>query len=101
MVRGLAGALRQRIKRDADRLTASPEDCETQYGGLCDLLEYEDRRLLRELKLTIRDGVRVFEDHQRDTVTAGGDQLMRIMRSVPSILQEFYDHVNTYNQTAI
>lgn len=87
---GLAPALRARIKQDENRLTAADDSVVEQFGWLCDLLEREGRRVIRELKLALREGVKVFETLQQDTIRTGGDQLVTILRGIPPILEGFY-----------
>jgi hypothetical protein len=90
---GLAHVLRTRIKQDADRLTAGNSYIEDRFGTVCDLLEAEDCRVIRELKLAIRKGVIVFEELEQDTIRQGSNQLLAVLQSIPSILEGFYNRL--------
>lgn len=52
-------------------------------------LEAEDRRVLTELKSAVCDGVRVFETHQADTITAGADDLRAAAATLPEVVRGY------------
>jgi sulfite reductase alpha subunit-like flavoprotein/cytochrome b involved in lipid metabolism len=87
---GMARVQRERIKQDEGRLSASDRYFEDEFGAFCDLLEREDRRVVRELKLALREGVKVFEALEQDTIRRGGDSLLAILRGIPAIFEGFY-----------
>jgi sulfite reductase alpha subunit-like flavoprotein len=89
----LAHALRERLKSDERRLSAANEYFEAEFGALCDSLEREDRRLLRELKMALREGVRVFEELEQNTIAQGRERLLRVLHTIPTILEEFYSRL--------
>ncbi len=92
-VNQLGHSLRERITQDNTRFTLNAGEWERQYVSWCDMLELEDRRLLRELKLAIREGVQVFEELQQDTIRAGGQRLLTPLRRIPVLLQNFYQQM--------
>jgi len=59
----------------------------------CQLLEEEDKRFLRELKLALRAGIQVFERFERETLTRGSDALLIVIRQIPGVLGAFYQRV--------
>jgi sulfite reductase alpha subunit-like flavoprotein len=61
----------------------------------CQLLEQEDKRFLRELKLALREGIQVFERFERETLTRGSDALLTVIRQIPGVLSAFYQRVYT------
>lgn len=84
-VRQLSHVLRARLKDNADNADS--------FAWLCDLLEQEDRHILRDLKLSLREGVMVFESLERDTIRLGGTRLLAILQSVPVLLEGFYQRL--------
>jgi hypothetical protein len=92
-VKHLAHSLRENMKEDEKRLTATGGYLENQFGPLCDLLEQEDRRVIRELKLALREGLQVFEALERDTIRRGGGHLISQLQSIPPILDGFYNRL--------
>lgn len=59
--------------------------------GWCEAIvtavEAEDRRVVSALKEALRDGVRVFERHEAETVSAGSGDLLAAAVSLPDILR--------------
>jgi hypothetical protein len=94
LVINLAHALRETIKQDENRLTAANGYVEDQYGTLCDLLEAEDRRVIRNLKLALREGVLVFEALEKETIVYGSNQLLTVLQNIPPILEGFYNRLS-------
>jgi hypothetical protein len=94
----LAHSLRETIKRDENRLTATSGYFENLFGPFCDVLEQEDRRVIRELKLTLREGVQIFEELEQDTIPRGGDRLLALLQTIPSILDSFYGRLYSFRR---
>ncbi len=89
----LAHSLRENMKKDENRLTATSEYFENLFGPFCDVLQQEDRRVIRELKLTLREGVRVFEELEKDTIHRDGDRLLALLQTIPPVLDDFYSRL--------
>lgn len=92
--RKLAAQSRAQLQHDAQRQTATADYFAEQYGPFCDLLETEDRRMIRELKLALREGLLVFEQFEHETVQQGGEQLLGILKTIPTILEGFYGRLS-------
>ncbi len=99
-VTALGQVLRDAIKADADRLDGNADRWEQQYGAFCDALETEDRRLIRDLKLTARAGVIVFESLEQDTIRQGSDQLLAVLREFPTTLERYYRRLHPLTSPA-
>ncbi len=56
----------------------------------CEILEEEAQRFLGDVKITLRDGVRIFEEHERETPQRGAEALIGICKRLPSIMQRFH-----------
>ena len=89
----LAYTLREAIKQDSNRLTAANGYIEDRFGALCDLLEVEDRRVIRDLKLALREGIMVFEGLEQDTINQGSDRLLAVLQRIPLLLTDFYSRL--------
>ncbi|HZB94539.1 MAG TPA: cytochrome b5-like heme/steroid binding domain-containing protein, partial [Herpetosiphonaceae bacterium] len=59
----------------------------------CELLEHEDRRFMRELRLVLRGGLQVFEAYERDTLSSGRSQLLAAVKQMPALLEAYYRRV--------
>ncbi len=89
----LGQLLRDLIQQDAD---LDPDDLgvwEARYGGLCDRLEVQDRHLIRQLKLTARAGVMVFESYEQETIRQGGGRLIEVLQAFPTVMESYYSQV--------
>jgi sulfite reductase (NADPH) flavoprotein alpha-component len=85
--------LRQMIKQDRLRDQESPEVIAEKYGAICERIEQENRRVVRELKLTLREGVMTFEKYEQQTIQRGGDHLISTLQRIPEIVRGFYQHI--------
>lgn len=53
-------------------------------------VEAADRGFLTAMKLTLRDGVKVFERYEADTMKAGAGELVDVLLRVPSVAAAYY-----------
>lgn len=53
-------------------------------------LELEDKRYMAELKSILRQGVLLFEAHERSTLQEAGQQLLDCVRAVPALLADYH-----------
>jgi hypothetical protein len=89
----LSAELAARIRAIAD-LDLDDHDPAVQLAkDYCALLEAEDKRFLREVKMALRAGIRVFEEHERETIRQGGPQLLETAEQMPKILETYYARV--------
>jgi hypothetical protein len=80
--------------RDVANLDLDDHDPAVQLArDYCALLEAEDKRFLREVKTALRAGIRVFEEHERETIRQGGPQLLEVAQQMPKILETYYARV--------
>jgi len=45
------------------------------------------------VKMALRAGIRVFEEHERETIRQGGPQLLEVAQQMPKILEAYYARV--------
>jgi hypothetical protein len=92
-VQRLSNELAARIRDVAD-LDGDDHDPAVQLvKDYCALLEAEDKRFLHEVKMALRAGIQVFEEHERETIRQGGPQLLEVARQMPKILETYYARV--------
>jgi cytochrome b involved in lipid metabolism len=91
--------LQSEAARAADRETAAlvvsvqgDMDAESFAHGVAAvrMLEEADLTFLRELKLALRDGVRIFETYERDTAIHGGVGLLDVCRRLVNLYASFF-----------
>jgi len=76
-----------------ERRLSDFEDAEHRYGPMCRWLAERDQHAIRQLKLTLCEGLEVIETLQAETVSSGGPRLMTILKRFPQVLGEFYDRL--------
>lgn len=59
----------------------------------CKLLEAEDKWLFHQLKLVLREGVRLFERHEQETIRARNNELMNVIKRVPTVIELYFARV--------
>lgn len=89
----LGQRMRDRIKQDTHLDASDASTWDARYGGMCDLLEAEDRHLIRELKLTARAGVLVFETLGQETIREGSGRLIETLQKFPEVMAIYYRDV--------
>lgn len=57
-------------------------------------LEQADKWFLRETKLVLREGIRVFEQLEGQTIATGSQQLLEAVRALPKLLEAYYTHTH-------
>ena len=62
-------------------------------------LEQLDRRLLRDIKMRVREGIMLFEQHQQKTLDAAGRELVDVLRGLPAIVDAY--HADVGAETAL
>jgi sulfite reductase (NADPH) flavoprotein alpha-component len=72
-----------------ERLSGSGGSLE-ELERLAEALSREDKRLLGDFKLALREGLRVFETFEHDTLTQGRKQLFEAARSLPRIIADYH-----------
>jgi len=85
----LADELASLVEREG-----TPDDPSLQLmAAYWELLEVENKRFLLDLKLALREGVRVFEEYEQDTIDQGGERLLEAAKKIPSVLESYYGRV--------
>jgi hypothetical protein len=92
------------LNRLGDELQKRIDDIvEQEYGeddppvqlikSYCALLDIEDKRFLREVKMTLCQGMKVFEEFERDTVRLGSEQLLETLKQMSRVLESYHARV--------
>lgn len=92
-VNRLSDELQRRIEDVVARNAPESDPVVQLVKQYCALLDREDKRYLREIKMALRDGILVFEAHERDTIRRGSGQLLDIIRRIPHILESYHARV--------
>jgi sulfite reductase alpha subunit-like flavoprotein len=76
------------------QLDAPPDSQALQVCvSCCAMLEEEDKRFLRDMKLALRAGVQVFEQLESETIARGSERLLAAVKALPEVLHAYYARV--------
>ena len=64
-----------------------------QLSTFCAVCAHADLQVMHDLKMTLRAGIILFEKHEAQVVENASEDLMRIMRSVPILMQGYYNQL--------
>jgi hypothetical protein len=90
IVERLGDDLAERLANLIERNGASDGPSMMQLAAYCDLMEDENKRFLNELKLAMREGVRVFEEYEQATIDQGNGHLQQAIKKIPGALEAYY-----------
>jgi sulfite reductase (NADPH) flavoprotein alpha-component len=62
-----------------------------QMGRTFEILETADKNFMRELRMALLDGIRVFEEFEGSTIALGHEQLLAAVKSIPNVLAAYYN----------
>ena len=83
-----AAAVRERAAAAGSLyLEVAPSD--PRAAAFCAAVEEHDRAFLAELKLVVRDGIRVFEELEARAADDGGEQLLEVLLAVPEVVRRY------------
>jgi len=88
-VRQLSNEIQKLIDEIVERQPNEEDPTMILIKNLCDLLDTEDKRYLRDMKMIARAGVLVFEEFEQDTVRFGRDKLMESISQFPNALESY------------
>jgi hypothetical protein len=55
-----------------------------------EILETADKNFMRDLRMALIMGIRVFEEFEGDTIVLGGERLLEAVKSIPNVLDTYY-----------
>jgi sulfite reductase (NADPH) flavoprotein alpha-component len=64
---------------------------EAAMRALVEAVQAADGEYLRAMKMTLRDGVRVFEKYESETLRLGGQELVDVLLRAPGVAAAYYD----------
>jgi hypothetical protein len=84
----------QAVDRFSERLRVLYRERETLADevvrGLVEAVEAADRAFLEAMKMKLREGVMVFEQHESATLSDGGPALVEVLLSLPGLASAYY-----------
>jgi hypothetical protein len=86
---GLNQSLLNQVRKEPGQADLS----ETSVTAYFDLLETEDKALMKDLRMSVLEGIRVFEEFERDTVVKGRERLINAAKEITLKLASYYARV--------
>jgi sulfite reductase (NADPH) flavoprotein alpha-component len=89
----LSDELQKRIDDIVERECGEEDPTAQLVKRYCALLDAEDKRFLREVKMTLAQGVKVFEEFERDAVRLGSERLLETLKQMSRVLENYHARV--------
>jgi sulfite reductase (NADPH) flavoprotein alpha-component len=80
--------------RALEQLSSIPSDELGEFQTLTDQLCDTDREFLRQMKLSLRSGLQVFERYERQTILQGHIELIQVLQSLPQVMGHYYQRLH-------
>ncbi len=90
--------LSNRLKSLPSTSEANPDEW-ADFNQQLQHLEDCDRALITNLKLTLRDGLLMFEEHEDSVPQLGNQELIKALQKIPKIIQHYYKTIIAPEQT--
>jgi len=65
----------------------------TRISELCQIFSVEDKRVLSEMKLSLREGILAFEQYEEEVVSQASGQLMAVLQQTLKVLGDYYQRL--------
>ncbi len=66
-----------------------------RMGRYFEMLEMADKKFMRDLRIALLAGIRVFEEFEGDAIVLGRERLLTAVKSVPDVLEAYYTNLFT------
>ena len=89
VINGLHESLLNQVRKEPRQTDLSKASVLAYF----DLLEAEDKAFMKELRMSLLEGIQVFEEFERDTVVKGHERLISAAKEIPMKLEVYYARV--------
>ncbi|NEQ81271.1 MAG: hypothetical protein F6K26_13790 [Moorea sp. SIO2I5] len=97
-----AEAFMAQVNNRLKSLPSTPEDNLDQWASFNQQLQHLqhcDRALVANFKLTLRDGLLMFEQHEDQVTKLGNQELIKALQQIPKIIQHYYTTIISRQET--
>jgi len=92
-VKGMINGLHESLLNQVRRAPGQTDLSGTAVLSHFDLLEAEDKAFMKDLRMSLLVGIRVFEEFEQDTVVMGRERLLAAAREIPMKLEAYYARI--------
>ncbi|MFN8383527.1 MAG: FHA domain-containing protein [Anaerolineales bacterium] len=89
VINGLHESLLNQVRKEPGQTDLSKSSVLTHF----DLLEAEDKAFMKELRMSLLAGIRVFEEFEQDAIAKGSERLINAAKEIPARLEAYYARV--------
>ena len=89
-VKGIINGLHESLLNQVRKEPGQTDLSKSSVLAYFDLLEAEDKAFMKELRMSVLEGIRVFEEFEQDTVVKGGERLINAAKDIPARLESYY-----------
>lgn len=92
-VKGVINGLHESLLNQVRKEPGQTDLSKTAVLAYFDLLETEDKAFMKELRMSVLEGIRVFEEFERDAIVKGGERLINAAKEISIKLESYYAKV--------
>jgi len=92
-VRGVINGLHESLLNQVQKKPGQTDLSKSSVLANFDLLEAEDKAFMKELRMSLLAGIKVFEELEHNTVVTGSERLIDAAKNIPTQLESYYAKV--------
>jgi sulfite reductase (NADPH) flavoprotein alpha-component len=92
-VKGMIAGLQESLLNQTRKEPGQTDLSKNSVVAYFDLLEAEDKAFIKELRMSVLAGIRVFEEFENDTIVMGRERLISVAKEIPVRLEAYYARV--------
>jgi sulfite reductase alpha subunit-like flavoprotein len=92
-VKGVINGLHESLLNQVRKNPGQTDLSKSSVAAYFDLLETEDKAFMKELRMSLLAGIKVFEEFERDAIAKGSEQLIKAAKEIPTKLESYYAKV--------
>jgi sulfite reductase (NADPH) flavoprotein alpha-component len=89
VINGLHESLLNQVRKEPGQTDLSKSSVLAHFN----LLEAEDKAFMKELRMSLLAGIRVFEEFEQDAIVKGSERLINAAKEIPAKLEAYYARV--------
>jgi hypothetical protein len=92
-VMGIVNGLHESLLKQVQKEPGQTDLSKSSVLAYFDLLETEDKAFMKELRMSLLAGIRVFEEFEHDAIVKGSERLVNAAKEIPARLEAYYERV--------
>ena len=92
-VKGVINGMHESLLKQVQTKSGQTDLSKSSVVTYFDLLEVEDKAFMKELRMSVLAGIKVFEEFEHDAIVKGHEQFIDAAKKMPMLLEEYYARV--------